>query len=49
MSGYKSRDSVPKLVEDYMNGVMKVDEFISFYFPIEDLAKAFQAMKDGTA
>lgn len=47
--GYKSRDSVPKLVDDYMAGTMKIDEFITHHFKLEQVMDAFQAMKDGSA
>jgi len=47
--GYKSRDSVPKLVEDYMAGNMKIDEFITHHFPLGGINDAFKAMHDGEA
>jgi len=47
--GYKSRDSVPKLVEDYMAGEMKIDEFITHHFPLSGINDAFKAMHDGEA
>jgi len=47
--GYKSRDSVPKLVQDYMNGDMKIDEFITHHFPLEEVNDAFHAMHEGKA
>ena len=47
--GFKSRDSVPKLVEDYMRGDMKIDEFITHHFPLTGVNDAFKAMHDGEA
>ncbi|XP_066913177.1 alcohol dehydrogenase class-3 chain L-like [Clytia hemisphaerica] len=47
--GYKSRDSVPKLVQDYMNGDMKIDEFITHHFPLKEVNDAFHAMHEGKA
>merc|ERR1712189_55221 len=45
--GYKSRDSVPQLVEDYLAGHLKVDEFITHNFPLEDINDAFEKMHKG--
>jgi len=47
--GYKSRDSVPKLVEDYMAGTMKIDEFITHHFPLDKVNDAFTVMHEGKA
>uniref|UniRef100_A0A7E4WDI3 S-(hydroxymethyl)glutathione dehydrogenase n=1 Tax=Panagrellus redivivus TaxID=6233 RepID=A0A7E4WDI3_PANRE len=47
--GWKSRDSVPKLVEDYLAKKLKIDEFISQqYGSIEDLNKAFDDLHAGS-
>jgi len=46
--GFKSRDSVPKLVEKYMAKELKVDEFITHTFSLGDINQAFTAMKEGT-
>ncbi|CAH8671340.1 unnamed protein product [Schistosoma rodhaini] len=45
--GWKSRDSVPKLVEDYLSGTIRVDEFITHHFQLKDINKAFDLMHDG--
>ena len=45
--GYKSRDSVPKLVEKYMNKEMMVDEFVTFDLPMEKINEAFDLMHAG--
>lgn len=47
--GWKSRDCVPELVKDYMNGQLMLDEFITFDLPFEKVNEAFQLMKDGKA
>eukprot|EP00053_Salpingoeca_punica_P009779 m.88051 g.88051 ORF g.88051 m.88051 type:complete len:381 (-) comp15160_c0_seq1:1856-2998(-) len=47
--GWKSRDSVPKLVEQYMQKRLKVDEFITHNFPLTQINDAFHAMHDGSA
>jgi len=45
--GWKSRDSVPQLVEDYMSKKMKIDEFVTHNFPLEKVADAIHAMHSG--
>lgn len=45
--GYKSRDSVPKLVDDYLAGKLKVDEFITHNFKLAEINEAFKAMHEG--
>ncbi|XP_015791605.1 alcohol dehydrogenase class-3 [Tetranychus urticae] len=45
--GWKSRDAVPKLVEDYLAGSLKVDEFITRELPFEEINEAFNLMKEG--
>jgi len=48
--GWKSRDSVPKLVEEYMTGGdLKVDEFVTFTLPLSEINTAFKYMHDGTS
>lgn len=47
--GWKSRDSVPKLVEEYLRGEIKLDEFVTGHMPIEDINAAFDAMHAGKA
>ena len=46
-TGWKSRDSVPKLVDDYMAKKLKVDEFITHNFKLDQVNDAFAAMKEG--
>jgi len=45
--GYKSRDSVPQLVDDYLRGDLKVDEFVTHNFSLPHLNEAFDAMHSG--
>ena len=45
--GWKSRDSVPQLVEDYLVGKIKVDEFATHTMPLVDINKAFDLMHEG--
>ena len=45
--GWKSRDSVPMLVEYYLAKKIKVDEFVSHTFPLTDINKAFEVMHQG--
>jgi len=45
--GWKSRDSVPKLVEEYMSGKILVDEFVSSELPLSDINEAFHLMHTG--
>ncbi|XP_067927947.1 alcohol dehydrogenase class-3 chain H-like [Watersipora subatra] len=45
--GYKSRDSVPKLVDLYVNKQLMVDEFVSFDLPMSEINKGFDLMHAG--
>lgn len=45
--GYKSRDGVPALVDQYMNKEIKVDEFITHKFDLSQINEAFKAMHHG--
>jgi len=45
--GWKSRDSVPKLVDKYLEKKVKVDEFVSHRLPLEKINEAFDLMHDG--
>lgn len=45
--GYKSRDCVPGLVDDYMSGKMKVDEFITHMMPLDKINESFDLMHKG--
>ncbi|GAB1609481.1 alcohol dehydrogenase class-3 [Argonauta hians] len=45
--GFKSRDSVPKLVEDYINKKLLLDDFVSHKLPIKQINEAFDLMHKG--
>jgi len=45
--GWKSRDSVPKLVEDYLQKKILVDEFVTADLPLKDINEAFDLMHAG--
>ncbi|CAG9827895.1 unnamed protein product [Diabrotica balteata] len=45
--GWKSRDSVPKLVEEYLNKKLKLDEFVSHSLKFEEINEAFHLMHKG--
>lgn len=45
--GVKGRSQLPEIVEKYMNKKLKVDEFISGTYPLEDINKAFDDMHAG--
>ncbi|KAF5890863.1 alcohol dehydrogenase 1-like, partial [Clarias magur] len=43
--GFKSKDSVPKLVLDYMAGHIKLDEFVTHTTSLEQVNDAIELMK----
>ncbi len=45
--GCKGRSQLPGMVNQYMNGEIKVDEFITHTMPLEDINKAFDLMHEG--
>lgn len=45
--GWKSVKDVPKLVDDYMNHKLKLDEFITEKLPLVQINKAFDLLKSG--
>lgn len=47
--GWKSKDSVPMLVQRYLDKKMKVDEFVTHSFKLVDINEAFHVMHDGLA
>jgi S-(hydroxymethyl)glutathione dehydrogenase/alcohol dehydrogenase len=42
--GVKGRTELPGIVEDYMKGTVKIDEYITHNFKFEDINKGFDAM-----
>lgn len=47
--GVKGRTQLPGIVDKYLQGSLKVDEFVSFTFPLDEINKGFDAMHNGTA
>lgn len=45
--GWKSRDSVPKLVDQYLEGKLMVDEFVTHKFGLNEINEAFNLMHAG--
>ncbi|ODQ63503.1 glutathione-dependent formaldehyde dehydrogenase [Nadsonia fulvescens var. elongata DSM 6958] len=45
--GVKGRSQLPGLVQDYVNGTLKVDEFITHRRPLEEINQAFHDMQHG--
>jgi S-(hydroxymethyl)glutathione dehydrogenase/alcohol dehydrogenase len=45
--GARGRTDVPKLVDWYMEGKIKIDELITHKFKLEDINKGFELMKSG--
>jgi S-(hydroxymethyl)glutathione dehydrogenase/alcohol dehydrogenase len=45
--GTRGRTQLPGMVEQYMNGEIKVDEFITHTMPLEDINEAFDLMHEG--
>lgn len=45
--GWKSIDSVPRLVERYMENKLMLDDFISHKLPFEKVNEAFDLMHSG--
>ncbi len=47
LTGYKSVESVPKLVEKYQAGALNVDDFITHNVSLGEINKAFDLMHAG--
>jgi S-(hydroxymethyl)glutathione dehydrogenase/alcohol dehydrogenase len=45
--GWKSRDSVPKLVDKYLSKEIMLDEFVTHTRPFEKINDAFDLMQSG--
>jgi S-(hydroxymethyl)glutathione dehydrogenase / alcohol dehydrogenase len=45
--GYKTVDSVPKLVDRYLAKSFKIDEFITHNMPLAEINEAFHLMHEG--
>ncbi|MEX0706624.1 MAG: S-(hydroxymethyl)glutathione dehydrogenase/class III alcohol dehydrogenase [Woeseia sp.] len=47
--GTKGKSQLPGMVDQYMNGDIKVDEFITHTMPLEDINTAFDLMHEGVS
>jgi S-(hydroxymethyl)glutathione dehydrogenase/alcohol dehydrogenase len=47
--GTRGRTQLPQYVQKYLDGTMKVDEFVTFTLPMEKANEAFHLMHDGKA
>ena len=45
--GCKGRSQLPGMVEQYMDGEIKIDECITYTMPLEDINRAFDLMHEG--
>jgi S-(hydroxymethyl)glutathione dehydrogenase/alcohol dehydrogenase len=45
--GVKGRTQVPRFVDQYMNGRIKLDEYVTRKLPLEEINSAFDAMHEG--
>ena len=45
--GCKGRSQLPGMVNQYMDGDIKIDEFITYTMPLEDINRAFDLMHEG--
>jgi len=45
--GVKGRSELPTLVEDYLSGTLKVDEFVTHRKTLAEINEAFEVMKQG--
>ncbi|CAK9295865.1 unnamed protein product [Gordionus sp. m RMFG-2023] len=45
--GWKSRDNVPRLVTEFMNGKIELDPFITNHFSLKNINCAFDLMSEG--
>jgi len=45
--GVKGRTQIPEIVQKYMNGKLKVDEYITFTFPLAQINEAFHMLHEG--
>ena len=45
--GCKGRSQLPGMVDEYMDGDIKIDEFITYNMPLDDINKAFDLMHEG--
>lgn len=44
---WKSVQDVPELVDKYMEGRLKLDEFITHSLPLDQINQAFETLRNG--
>jgi Zn-dependent alcohol dehydrogenase len=49
IAGTRGRTQLPEMVNDYMNGELKVDEFVTDVFDLDKINDAFDSMHSGLA
>ncbi|MEY2979601.1 MAG: hypothetical protein RLZZ435_3741 [Cyanobacteriota bacterium] len=47
--GARGRTDVPKIVDWYMEGKIRIDELITHTYPLQEINQAFDSMKEGDA
>lgn len=47
LTGWKSRDSVPKLVKEYLEKKLKLDDFVTHNLTFEEINESFHLMHIG--
>nr|QFF91531.1 alcohol dehydrogenase class-3 1 isoform 1 [Potamotrygon motoro] len=45
--GWKSVESIPKLVKEYLDKKIKVDEFVTYTLPFKQINESFELMRSG--
>ncbi|MBT8081485.1 MAG: S-(hydroxymethyl)glutathione dehydrogenase/class III alcohol dehydrogenase [Gammaproteobacteria bacterium] len=45
--GCRGRSQLPGMVEQYMDGEIRIDEFITYTMPLDDINRAFDLMHEG--
>ena len=47
VSGFKSRDSVPKLVDQYLDNKLPLDDFVTDVLPFDKINEGFERLHGG--
>ena len=45
--GWKGRDDIPKLVDEFMEEELEIDAFITGQLPLDQINEAFTLMREG--
>ena len=48
LGGIKSRSELPHLIQQYADGKIKIDDFITHQIPLSDVNKSFDYLHEGT-